>query len=112
MRVFSPCNDASGLSYYGAFDGTSLVGVLGIRGRKRHICHFFVKGSYPRQGIGTELFRLLLRDMPVGRITVNSAPCGLPFYRALGFRATDSEQTVNGIRFTPMEYRADAAQTD
>ena len=29
---------------------------------------------------------------------------GLLFYRALGFRATDSEQIVNGIRFTPMEY--------
>ncbi len=61
---------------------------------------------------GTELFRLLLRDMPDGRITVNSAPCGLPFYRALGFRATDNEQTVNGIRFTPMEYRSGAAQAD
>ena len=102
----------AGLSYYGAFDGNTLIGVLGIRSRKRHICHFFVKGSYHRQGVGTGLFRLLLRDVPDGRITVNSAPCGLPFYRALGFRPTDREQTVNGIRFTPMEYRANAEQAD
>lgn len=102
----------AGLSYYGAFDGNTLIGVLGIRSRKRHICHFFVKGSYHRKGVGTGLFRLLLRDVPDGRITLNSSPYGLPFYRALGFRATDKEQTVNGIRFTPMEYRANAEQAD
>ena len=95
----------AGIAYYGAFDGETLIGVIGIRSQKRHICYFFVKGSYHRRGIGTRLFHLLLREVPSGTITLNSAPYGLPFYEALGFLPTDREQTVNGIRFTPMEYR-------
>lgn len=96
----------AGISYYGAFDGKTLIGEIGIRPEQRHICFFFVKGSYHRRGIGTRLFQLLLRDTPKGTITLNSSPYGLPFYQVLGFRPTDKEQTVNGIRFTPMEYRA------
>lgn len=69
-----------------------------------------LKGSYHRRGIGTGLFQLLLRDASNGTITLHSSPYGLPFYQALGFRATDREQTVNGIRFTPMEYPANAAR--
>ncbi|MDD5917714.1 MAG: GNAT family N-acetyltransferase [bacterium] len=98
----------SGITYYGAFDGETLIGEIGIRARKKHICFFFVKGSYHRRGIGTRLFKQLLRDVPSGTITLNSSPYGLPFYRALGFIPTDHEQTVNGIRFTPMEYRINA----
>ena len=47
----------------------------------------------------------MIRDIPDGIITLNSSPYGLPFYQALGFLPTDQEQIVNGIRFTPMEYR-------
>lgn len=97
------------INYYGAFDGNTLIGEIGIRPRQNHICFFFVKGSYHRRGIGTKLFQCLLRDAPNGPITLNSSPYGLPFYQALGFRPTDTEQTVNGIRFTPMEYRAAAS---
>ena len=94
----------AGIEYYGAFHGDTLIGEIGIRPKQRHICFFFVKGSYHRKGIGTKLFRLLLEDYIGQRITLNSSPYGLPFYKALGFRQTDREQTVNGIRFTPMEY--------
>ncbi|MGN0493776.1 MAG: GNAT family N-acetyltransferase [Acutalibacteraceae bacterium] len=98
----------AGISYYGAFDGDMLIGEIGIRPKQRHICFFFVKGSYHRRGIGTKLFERLLCDIPCGTITLNSSPYGLPFYKALGFRTTDKEQTVNGIRFTPMEYPVNA----
>ena len=94
----------SGITYYGAFDGKTLIGEIGIRPEQRHICFFFVKGSYHRKGIGTKLFKLMLNDYTGQTITLNSSPYGLPFYMALGFRQTDREQTVNGIRFTPMEY--------
>lgn len=94
----------AGIRYYGAFDGERLVGVLGIREEQRHLCFFFVDGAYHRCGIGTKLFRRMREDFPNGRITLNSSPYGLPFYRALGFTATSGEQTVNGIRFTPMEH--------
>ena len=95
----------AGLRYYGAFDWERLVGLLAIREQKRHICFFFVEGEYHRRGIGTKLFKRMREDFPSQSITLNSSPYGLPFYKALGFTATDSEQTVNGIRFTPMEYK-------
>ena len=94
----------SGIRYYGAFDEGKLVGVLGIREEKRHVCFFFVEGKYQRLGIGTKLFRRMREDFPGHTITLNSSPYGLPFYKALGFTVTGSEMTVNGIRFTPMEY--------
>lgn len=100
----------AGIVYYGAFDGKMLIGEIGIRPEQRHICFFFVKGSYHRKGIGTRLFQHLLRDVPNGTITLNSSPYGLPFYQALGFLPTDKEQTVNGIRFTPMVYNVNLDQ--
>ena len=95
-----------GLVYYGAFDGDRLIGMLAIRKEKAHICLCFVDGAYHRQGVGTALFRRMRKDFPGRTITVNSSPFGVPFYRALGFTQTDSEQTINGIRFTPMVYKA------
>ena len=93
----------AGIRYYGAFDGEKLIGEVGIRPERGHICAFFVDGAYHRRGIGTKLFRRLREDFP-GRITLNSSPYGLLFYQALGFAAADTEQTVNGIRFTPMAF--------
>ena len=91
--------------YYGAFDGEDIVGVLGIRREKRHICFLFVDGQHHRCGIGTKLFKRMLEDFHGRTITLNSSPYGLPFYDTLGLTATGSEQTVDGIRFTPMEYK-------
>ena len=51
------------------------------------------------------MFRYLLKDYSSKTITLNSSPYGVPFYKAVGFVPTDEEKTVNGIRFTPMEYR-------
>jgi len=93
-----------GLQYYGAFDGEKLIGEIAIRPDRKHICFFFVDGRYHRRGIGTRMFRRLLEDYPGETITLNSSPYGLPFYKAIGFVATEEEKTVNGIRFTPMKY--------
>ena len=48
----------AGIRYYGAFDEEKLVGMLGIREEKRHVCFFFVDGEYQRLGIGRKLFKL------------------------------------------------------
>lgn len=93
-----------GLVYYGAFDGERLIGMLAIREEKAHVCFCFVDGDYHRRGVGTALFERMRGDFRGRTITLNSSPYGLPFYQALGFTATDNEQTVNGIRFTPMAY--------
>ena len=97
----------AGIEYYGAFDGNRLVGFVGIRSDRKHICFFFVDGEYHRQGIGTRLFKAVCQEYPDQTITLNSSPYGVPFYHALGFKDTDKEQTVNGIRFTPMRHGKD-----
>ena len=35
----------------------------------------------------------------------DASSCAVPVYRKPGFRETDCEQEVNGIRFTPMLYK-------
>ena len=102
----------AGIEYYGAFDGERLIGLVGIRSDKKHICFFFVDGKYHRQGIGTMLFKAVRQEYPNQIITLNSSPYGVPFYHALGFEDTDKEQTVNGIRFTPMKYEGFAEDGD
>ncbi len=93
---------------WGAFDGDKLVGIFGMRG-KSHICLVFTHHDYHRKGVASAIFRKLLSDVrqenpDLTRITLNSSPYGMPFYLHTGFRPTDEEKTIHGIRFTPMEY--------
>ena len=103
-------NYLQGIEYYGAFLNNDMVGMLGIRKAECHICFCFVDGRYHRRGFGTKMFTRLFRDYAGRVITLNSSPYGLPFYLSLGFTPTDAEQTVNGIRFTPMEKREATVQ--
>ena len=93
----------AGLRYYGAFDGENMVGMAAIRAAKRHVCFLFVDGKYHRLGLGTKLVNALKADFAGNTVTLNASPYGLPFYLKVGFIPTDSEQTVNGIRFTPLQ---------
>lgn len=93
----------SQLRYFGAFEGERLVGVIAIRGGS-HVALFFVRGEYHRRGIGGRLFERAKKECG-GKITVNSSPYAVEIYRRLGFKETDGEQSINGLRFTPMEYR-------
>ncbi|MGM9605962.1 MAG: GNAT family N-acetyltransferase [Oscillospiraceae bacterium] len=36
--------------------------------------------------------------------TVRSSPCAVESYRHLGFRETDAEQSVKGLRYTAMKF--------
>ncbi len=94
------------LRWYGAFAPEGLVGVLATRSGGAHIALFFVEGKRHRQGIGKRLFQAAEADNHSERMTVNSSPYAVPVYHRLGFRDTDAEQVVNGLRFTPMERRA------
>ena len=91
-------NYISMLTMYGAFLNGELVGVIATRNNGRHIALFFVDGKYHRQGIGKQLFEAVRTD----KMTVNSSPYAVVIYRKLGFKAVDDEQSVNGLRFTPM----------
>ena len=91
------------MRFYGAFDGDELVGVLAMR-KPQPISFFFVRADRHRRGIGRRLFEAMKADYALQEFTVNSAPCAVEIYRRLGFAETGPEQTVNGIRFTPMAY--------
>lgn len=95
----------SRLCFYGAFSGGALMGTIATRSEGSHIALLFVDGKYHRKGIGRRLFQTVLENTPHDKITVNSSPYGTDFYHRLGFCDTDTEQSVNGMRFTPMEYR-------
>lgn len=89
------------LAVYGAFVNEELVGVIATRNEGKHIALFFVDGSFHRQGIGRQLFQTVRTD----GMTVNSSPFAVEVYHRLGFKDTDKEQTVNGLRFTPMKLK-------
>ena len=94
---------------YGAFDGDNMVALMGMRSSKTHINLVFTRKEYHRRGIAKAIFRYLLTDVlaenpTLEALTLNSSPYGLPFYLAIGFIPQSEEQTVNGIRFTPMKY--------
>lgn len=91
------------LRTFGAYLEGTLVGVIATRSEGTHIGFFFVDGKYHRKGIGRKLFETIKTLCPAKRMTVNSSPYAIPVYHKLGFADTDKEQTVDGIRFTPME---------
>ena len=92
------------LQFYGAFDKDKLIGTLCMRA-PQHIGGFFVNADYHRKGIGRDLFERMRRDYDKQEFTVNSSPYAVEIYKKLGFEPTDVEQTVNGLRFTPMVFR-------
>ena len=92
---------------YGCYEKQTLLGVLAAK-PTGHISLFFVRQECQGRGVGRALFEKHLqyaRQTRVSSITVNSSPYAVPIYGKLGFRKTGEEQTINGIRFTPMAYR-------
>jgi GNAT superfamily N-acetyltransferase len=86
-------------------DEDIIIGVI----RTRPPCHIsllFVRKEYHRKGIARSLFNEALKYYntigSIKEITVNSSPYAVKAYRQLGFVETNSEQVINGLRFTPM----------
>ena len=78
----------------------------------QHIGGFFVDAAYHRRGIGRRLFEAMRRDYAHQVFTVNSSPYAVEVYRHLGFVPTDDEQSVDGLRFTSMQYSPKQEKTD
>ena len=93
---------------WGALDGGRIVGLMAMRGES-HIVLVFTHRDYHRQGVASAILQALLSDVrrenpALRRLTLNSSPYGLPFYLQASFQPAGPEQTINGIRFTPMTY--------
>lgn len=92
------------LEFFGAYENEELRGVIATKENRKHICCFFVKAQYHRQGIGKKLWEYVLNNSQNLFFTVHSSPYAVPVYHKLGFIDMDSEQLADGIRFTPMKF--------
>lgn len=92
------------LEFFGAYENNELKGVIATNDNRKHICCFFVRAKYHRQGIGRMLWEYLLNNSENMLFTVNSSPYAVSVYHKLGFIDTDTEQLSDGIRFTPMKF--------
>ena len=93
------------LEFYGAYiNYDEIIGVIATRNNGNHIALLFVDGRYHRQGIGRNLFKVVLNKSTGNKITVNSSPYAVEIYKKLGFIPDTDEQIKEGIRFTPMTY--------
>ena len=95
------------LSVWGCFDKDKIVGVIATR----PVCHIsllFVDKNYHRQGIARQLLSKVLGYLATQNacetVTVHASPYVVLAYKRLGFMPSGEEQTVNGLRFTPMFY--------
>ena len=94
------------LMMWACFEGDCVCGVLAVR-PPGHISLMFVDSRSHHKGIARALFEYTLAQLHITEeritMTVNSSPYAVGFYQKMGFKETDSEQTVNGIRFIPMK---------
>ena len=92
---------------WGAYENEQIVGVIAIK-LPLHITLLFVDKHYHRRGIARKLFETVIGDETIirghDRVAVYSSPYAVEIYRRMGFVPTDTEQIVNGLRFTPMEH--------
>lgn len=94
-----------GMRLFGAYGGTSLLGVLALA-RGEHINLLFTDGSYHRQGIAGALVQRAAqecREAGNTGLSVNADLSAVPAYRAMGFCGVSAETERDGIRFQPME---------
>ena len=98
----------SELLMWGCFDNNKIIGVIATSKKPCHINMLFVDREYHKQGIASRLFNKALEhykaNTEYSEMTVNSSPYAQDFYRKIGFKDTDKEKTINGIRFIPMKY--------
>ncbi|MCY6370704.1 GNAT family N-acetyltransferase [Clostridium ganghwense] len=96
------------LNFWVCYDKEKIVGVIATK-KVSHICMLFVDKNYHRKGIARNLFETILSTVKnnpkIKEITVNSSPYAVEFYHKLGFKDVNSEQNVDGIRFTPMKLK-------
>lgn len=92
-------------SYYGAYEENNLLGMIATRNNNGHIAMFFVDEDMQSKGIGKKLFNEICKDNINTYISANSSPYALAIYLHLGFKKSNDEQCINGIKFIPIRYK-------
>lgn len=93
------------MQVFGAFEGKKLLGVAALR-RENHLSLLFVPRETQRKGVGAALLQHCRERLQEShsQMTVNASPYAVAFYHRMGFIDLASEQTEDGIRFTPMKW--------
>lgn len=89
-------------SYYIAENKNTLCGVVGLRDAS-HIYHLFVTEQMHGKGVGRVLYNHIKTLTNQKYLTVNSSRYAVPFYKKLGFFATNDEQIKDGLIYLPMK---------
>lgn len=93
--------------FFGAIEGDELCGMSAIK-QDGHVILLFVKKNWQKKGAARMLFyamqQYLVIERAVVQMTVSATPNAVEAYKHLGFRPTNSEQIVDGVRFVPMAY--------
>ena len=105
LRILENDEIVNSLDFFGAYEGDELRGVIAVDEQGRHICCFFVKAQYHRQGIGRTLWEHVMERYDSQAFTVNSSPYAVGVYHRLGFEDTDSQQLTDGMIYTPMKFK-------
>lgn len=88
------------------FLSTFQPAAIGALRDHRHVHHLFVASEAHGQGIARSLWSHADADARAhggnGAYAVNSSVYAVPVYERLGFVATATVQTRNGVRFVPM----------
>lgn len=95
------------LEIFASKHDNKIVGMIAVSEYK-HITLLFVDKEYQRKGIATKLINrvkehCIKNNKNLEYMTVNSSPYAKNFYHKLGFKDTDLEREVDGIKFTPMK---------
>jgi GNAT superfamily N-acetyltransferase len=97
--------EAAGAKTLVALERNKIIGLLHVR--QNHVSLFFVAARCRRRGIGRRLFEIVDELCPPR--SVHSSVDAVGAYERLGFRGAGPEQMHDGLRFVPMERRADSA---
>lgn len=86
-----------------------VIGAAGIS-VENHISLLFVDKKFHKKGIGTNLLKFAINvckynDEYIEKVTVNSSPYAIDFYRKYGFEDLSKLQECDGIKFLPMAYK-------
>ena len=98
-------NYLSVLTAYGAYKDNAPIGIIATREGGKHVALFFVDGKYHKQGIGRQLFNVMMENNSNDELTVHSSIYAISVYEKLGFVKIGDVMTDGGITYMPMRYR-------
>lgn len=113
-----PMYQSKQMIFFGAYDNNQLCGVIAVKvpgndvaqqvySVAAHISLFYVRKDLQGKGIGRLLYQAVYnysaQVLKATKLTVNSAPGAVQKYVHMGMRQVAEEQSVNGLRYVPME---------